>query len=142
MNLEQKPEVTSTLPENILHSEPIVCVCNHGNSRSKFMARVLDDMGYSSVRVLGIKDPHLNRSEKVEMIRAAKYFVCSSASELGDLKQLIEQEALPDKTLFNAQLDERLHALISPSVFANGDIPVEAKGIIQEHLEKLGFFKD
>jgi hypothetical protein len=77
----------SGIPEIPKHIK-ILCICEHGNSRSKYLARSIAALGYEHTRILGIRDATISRSEKMRTINEHEVIVCASGTTRAEVDKL------------------------------------------------------
>ena len=115
-------------------------VCSHGRSRSKFIARQLDALGYSNVRIMGLRDSFLGYDERVSLMMSATVVICASSTEVAEVNHLLKTDA-EKVTIISVDVSERDHYIFSSqSVQGKKNSAVNiANDTLSERLVALGF---
>lgn len=127
-------------PPEVPKNKKILCVCDNGRSRSKYMARALSNLGYEHARVLGIQDRQITTKEKIAAINEHDIILCASGTTKSMVEKLLQSEGggtLPE--ILDLDLSERLHSKLYSllkGLPTNGD---NAEEELLDHLRKLGF---
>ena len=95
-------------PIELPSDTPILVVCANGRTRSKYVARMLSQMGFENVRIAGLHDPH----SREESRRVGNYPLIITAGEKDLISQLKHDGRFPhDKspTILHVPITEREH---------------------------------
>lgn len=107
-------EVQTTTAENphidLEKQDAILCVCAHGNSRSKHLARVLRDVGYEHATILGISDSFLSGREKLAQIADAKLIIAATSTDAAALRRFLSIHHQPEKMIVELDIPEKTHS--------------------------------
>lgn len=106
---QPSPEKTQGLFETLPKDTKILCVCSHGNSRSKAIARALMRMGFSNAQTLGINDYQVPRQEKIKLITEHQLVVCATSTEASQVRRLLARTP-HSVDVVTIALNEVLHA--------------------------------
>lgn len=121
----------------------ILCVCNNGHSRSKYMLRALAQLGYRNTSLLGIQNPHFSKEEKTRLLHTHQIILCAADDVASMVRFFIEKEDIEGPSrIISLKLSERLHQKITASL--RGDIktkPLENNEEMVGALKAAGFYE-
>lgn len=111
----------------------ILVLCHHAQSRSKMVGRVLDDLGYANVHILGIRDPLVPRSEQLELMGQAAIIVSTAKDITAEIKHHLADQ--PHGSIVEVPFTEQEHAR---AVVSHGR-DEKLKQAIRERVAQIGF---
>ena len=90
-----------------------LAVCLNGRTRSKYIAKCLDRMGYPNCRSLGIRDFELPEEDKRKILANAEVIICASPDTYSEVSNFLEQEAAgKNPQLISLDIPEELHGSV------------------------------
>ncbi len=111
----------------------ILVLCHHAQSRSKMVGRILDDLGYTSVNILGIRDPATTRTDQLELMRQAAIIISTGKDITAETKYYLKDHQ--HGVIMEVPFTEREHARI---VVTQGR-DKELKQRVKDRVLQLGF---
>lgn len=91
----------------------IFVVCSNGNSRSKAVARILDQLGHPQARAIGINQLHRLDPDIKDELETSKVIICVASDVLAAFKAYDKGRLARGKKIINLNLSESAHAVIN-----------------------------
>ncbi|HKY73717.1 MAG TPA: rhodanese-like domain-containing protein [Patescibacteria group bacterium] len=121
--------------EHIRKDAKILCVCWHGSTRSKYIARALDEMGYPNAHVLSVMQLKKNQTASESSIREHDLVVCASDTEYYEIRYFLKTHGIDDlHKVLNLHLGQDIHARLHVSLFEGGH---RAEDDVSKSIEEL-----
>ena len=115
-------------PENAPKDKAIFAVCSNGNGRSKFVARVLGNLGYDKPRAIGFHNLNKLDPDLEKELLASKVIVCTNTDVATHLSAHDGGRFVKDKIIIDLEMHENDHAI------ASGHMTEEMQEALKEKL--------
>ena len=118
------------------HKLRVLAICRHGQSRSKYVRRALNQLGYENTNIIGVNDPNEERRVEDEV---DKYDLIISASSdtSGELRRKIPNLGIP---ILEIEITNKEHIILTNP---NSDAALKNTVLdsIKQKLITMGFIQ-
>ncbi len=123
--------------KEIVTKESVICVfCSNGHGRSKFIARILNDLGYEKSRAISVRKVDQFDKDTLDDIAKSPVIICANTDVEGQLR-FFGGELIKGKIIINLKMSEPDHIIASGHMSKNKTLELKQK--ISDQLKSLGF---
>lgn len=137
------------LIERLTPESHLAVLCDHGRSRSKYLARILDGLGYEHTRAFGVNNTsYPPDKEKIEELVGADVIIATMGDVKAMARKLLQNNATREETeaclrkMIEIPIPEWVHWALSAPIESVGKMKRQAALDLIKTLVLQAGFKD